>query len=707
VVLVAGWYEGRIPGADAALLLLVSVAGAVVSGGAGVLAVLAGPGPAIAVPLAVGCALGLGVQRGWSALHERQQRLRHLHDLSDALLATPESGDVVGLVLGCSLEVVAAGYAEANLVAGDGDTAQSWVLRAGGAVRGPVVSLEPDVEAMLPPDADHAVLTGRTSVEKALLSARGVAEAIVVPLRGPHGRVGTLFVGDRAASLGGTVALAASGSADARLLETVANHASVALRHSGLVRRLHDEARLDDLTGLPNRLRLRELLDVAARACAAGGPPCVTMVLDFDGFKAVNDTLGHPAGDELLRVLAGRLAVAAGDDAMVARLGGDEFAILSTCCSTPEQAGELADRLLDVFSEPAHVAGARLRLGGSLGVAIGPQHGVTSSDLMRNADIAMYAAKAAGGGRRTFEQELVELTADGLTLATDLRDAIDRDEIAVVVQPVIELATDRLHSVEVLARWQHPELGEVPPAQFFAAAERSGQLGALSACILDRALALARRWAEGGRRVRVAVNLASRSLAEPSLPEQVGAALARHGVAADLLSLEITERGMIADPSNTTVVLDRLRAMGVHLSVDDFGTGYSSLTYLSRLPVDQMKIDQSFVSQLDGSARDRAIVRSMIDLGRNLGLEVVAEGVMTASVRRALAELGCQLGQGYLFARPLDPAALPDYLAGLEAEVGAPATVSSTAARSRRPDRPDLPRVGAQRHPSEHSSVQV
>jgi diguanylate cyclase (GGDEF)-like protein len=402
-------------------------------------------------------------------------------------------------------------------------------------------------------------------------------------------------------------------------------------------------------------------------------------VLDFDGFKAINDTLGHQAGDELLRVLSGRLADAAGSDATVARLGGDEFAVLSTRYADAGRAVQLARRLLSVFETPVTVAGARLRLGGSLGLALGPEHGGSGSDLLRNADIAMYVAKGAGGGLRMYSADQVELTASGLTLASDLRDAIDQQQISVAVQPLVELATGALHSAEVLARWHHPELGEVPPEQFFAAAERSGQVQALSACVLDRALELSRQWRSLGLQVRVAVNLATRWLADPSLPDQVGGALARHGVAAGMLCLEITERGVIADPKHTTQTLSRLRAMGVHLSVDDFGTGYSSLTYLSRLPVDQMKIDKSFIADLDANHRDRAIVRSMIDLGRNLDLEVVAEGVMTTASRDVLQELGCRLGQGYLIARPLSPRELPDYLRGHAAAVPAGVPVPSPA----------------------------
>jgi predicted signal transduction protein with EAL and GGDEF domain len=303
-----------------------------------------------------------------------------------------------------------------------------------------------------------------------------------------------------------------------------------------------------------------------------------------------------------------------------------------------------------------------LRLGGSLGIALGPVHGRTGAELMRHADIAMYAAKAAGGGWRTFSPELDETDAATLTLASDLRDALTRDEIDVAVQPIVELATGRVHSVEVLARWEHAHLGPVRPADLFAAAEQSGQVPALSGRILDRALALCADWHERGSPVRVAVNLAPRWLADGGLPEHVATALAARNLPADLLCLEITEPSVIADPRRAVATLVRLREMGVHLSVDDFGTGYSSLTYLSRLPVDQLKIDKSFVVRLDASARDLAVVRSIVDLGRNLGLEVVAEGVSNGGVGPLLLEMGCTLAQGYHFSRPISPDAVPAYL---------------------------------------------
>jgi diguanylate cyclase (GGDEF)-like protein len=535
---------------------------------------------------------------------------------------------------------------------------QRWSLRAGGEVEGPV-----DVDQPAP--AAARLVRPDDAAARALLDARGLAEAVVVPLRVDDRAAGHLLVGDRTGA-------ARFVPGDVRLLETVANHGAVALRNGRLIQRLHTEARCDELTGLPNRLSLRELLDAAAAAAAGGGAPCAVMVLDFDGFKSVNDTLGHPAGDELLRVLAQRLVGQAGTDAVVARLGGDEFAVLSTRCTTADAAHELAVRLLRAFDEPVAVAGTRLRLGGSLGIALGPLHGLAGADLLRHADMAMYAAKAASGGARLFTADLVGTGADALSLASDLRDALAEGAVEVAVQPLVELRTGALHSVEVLARWTHPELGDVPPEVLFQAADRSGQTLALSVVILDRALELCRTWRAEGLDVRVAVNLAPRWLTDARLPAHVAAALERHDVPPDLLCLELREASVIADPRRAVDTLNQLRSAGVHLAVDDFGTGYSSLTYLTRLPVDQLKIDGSFVARLRDSPQDRTITQMIIHLGRTLGLEVVAEGVSDEDARDHLLELGCVLGQGYLVAPPLDPALLPAFARASRAPVPGP-----------------------------------
>ncbi len=647
LVLVIGWYVGPRPPREVLLELAFSAVVPMTVSLVGLATVYALISGAAVYPLALtGIAAMLGY-RAFAALSDRHASLERLYLLSDALALAPGSDGVVASVLTQSADLMRAGYSEIALTGFRTGTPVRWLLRHGDPLTGPE---ETGTALMLafPPTLVQLV-TGVTAAEKAFLTDRGLTEALIVPLRVDGEVAGYLMVADRPPE---ERPLALT---DGRLLETVANHAVVALRNGRLLERLHFEARHDELTGLPNRLDLRDQLDDLAIGAARGGKPLSVMVLDFDGFKSINDTLGHQAGDELLRILAFRFRANAGDDAMVARMGGDEFAILSTTCSDAESAMSLASRVLAAFDEPVAVSGApRLRLGGSLGIALGPLHGLTGSDLLRNADIAMYAAKAATGGARMFTQDLVEVTASAMTLASDLRDAVSRQDIGVVLQPLVRLDTGAIHSVEVLARWTHPELGKIPPETFFAAAERCGQITVLSTRILNLALTWCHGWHQQGYPVRVAVNLAPRWLADSSLSEQIAEALDRHSVPARSLCLEITESSVIADPRRAIRTLEQLRAMGVHLSVDDFGTGYSSLTYLSSLPVDQMKIDKSFVWRLLDSDRDRAIVRSIIDLGRNLELEVVAEGITDAATLRILVEMGCSLGQGYLFSRPVD-----------------------------------------------------
>ncbi len=630
----------------------------IVGAGGVVVALAAGAGGAL-VPLAVvGIALWAGY-RAFAVLLDRHSSLERLYTLSEELAsATQESGGVTAALLARSADLMRCDVAVLVLRTGPGQ-ARSWTVTAGadGVVEQPE---DPARTAAWSRLGRSAVLRGRDEAERALLTRLGLSEALVVPVTVDAGIDGVLLAGARPGPRGRFTA------EDGRLLEIVANHGSVALRTSHLLTRLHADANTDELTGLPNRKALRRALDAAASRAAEKGPGCAAMVLDFDGFKAVNDTLGHQAGDELLRVIAARLVEAAGADAVVARLGGDEFACLSTTCGTATRAAELAERLLTAFDAPVDVGGSRLRVGGSLGVALGPWDGDTGSELLRNADIAMYAAKrGAGASYRIYTAELDDGSAELLTLSGDLRDALARDDIAVVLQPIVDLETGRVHSLEALARWTHHELGPVSPETFFLAAERSGLITALSGRILDEALRLAHAWHAAGTPVRVAVNLAPRWLADPSLPEQIGRALAHHGVAPSLLCLEITEGSVIKDPQRAISTLERLRALGVHLAVDDFGTGYSSLTYLTRLPVDQLKIDKSFVQRIEEGHRDRVIVRSILDLARNLGIEAVAEGVTDAGTHRALQEMGCRLGQGYLWARPMAPDDVPAVLRDL------------------------------------------
>ena len=672
-VLVRTWSEGMIPRLEIARTGLYSVSGAALVGLIGVVPVLAFSRGEAALPVAVLGAIVLIGYRAFVALADRHARLEQLYQLSDALAEAPGSADVVRSVLRQSADLFHAGYAEMMLTgSGPGIGAQLWSLRHGESVYGSVEAGAHHLTLSFPP-REPRVVRGATVAEVEFLAARGLAEAIIVPLKIDGPIAGHLLIADQLGEERGFL------PGNVRLLETVANHASIALRNGRLIERLHFEARHDELTGLPNRLNFRALLDEAA-AAARNGVPCAVMVLDFNGFKAINDSLGHQAGDELLRVLSGRFREALGTSATVARLGGDEFAVLSASAD-PRAAEALAERLLAAFDDPVSLAGTRLRVSGSLGIALGPEHGTTGADLLRKADVAMYVAKSKADGWRMYSSDMTIQSPEFLTLASDLRDAVRADEIGIVVQPLVDLDTGAVHSFEALARWHHPMLGEIGPEEFFAAAERSDQVGALSKRILDRALAACRVWMDAGYPLRVAVNLAPRWLTDPSLPDLIGRALALHQIPADMLCLEITESSVIAEPRLAGEVLSRLREMGVHLSVDDFGTGYSSLTYLSRLPVDQMKIHQSFVERMYDSPRDRAEFQSIIDLGRNLGLEVVAEGVADPGTRRALQEMGCQLAQGYLFTPPVaigdvprlirrmgmvDPASSSRSVAGLE-----------------------------------------
>jgi diguanylate cyclase (GGDEF)-like protein len=653
---VRAWYEGAIKKLVIVWEMIFAALTAGLIGLVGVVPVLAFSRGEAAIPVALLGAIVLLGYRAFSTLSERHARLERLYELSDALAGAPGSADVVRSVLAQSADLLQAGYAEVMLT-GTGTGAHLWSQRQGERVYGPVEAGAHHLTLPFPSETLRLV-RGDGQAEIDFLAARGVTEAILVPLRIDGPIAGHLMVADRR----GEARRFAQG--DVRLLETVANHGSVALRNGRLIEQLHFEARHDELTGLPNRLNFRTLLDEAAEA-ARRGVPCAVMVLDFNGFKAINDSLGHQAGDELLRVLSARFRDTVGAGTTVARLGGDEFAIL-TDSADADAAQEVAQLILAAFEVPVPVAGTRLRVGGSLGIALGPWHGTTGADLLRKADVAMYVAKSAAGGWRLYSPDMLIQAPETFTLATDLRDAVQADEIEIVVHPLVELDSGKVHSFEALARWQHPTQGEISPQDFFAAAEQSGQVAALSERILDRALAACRLWMEAGYPLRVAVNLAPRWLADPSLPDQIAAALIRHGVPADRLCLELTESSAMDEPRRAGEVLTRLRGMGVHLSMDDFGTGYSSLNFLSRLPIDQMKIDQSFVAQMYNSARDRAVVQSIIDLGRNLGLEVVAEGVTDPDTCRALREMGCDLAQGYVFTAPVSV----DEVAQLVSRVG-------------------------------------
>jgi len=631
-----------------------------VSGALGYLVVSTSAGGDAAVPIGVAGGVAALAYRAFVELSDRHVRLQRLYELSDALAAASSLSEVAGQLVLRSRQLMGARFSEVMLTGLDRDARTVWSWSEENGLTGPKDCAWAALPQGVLPAGPSAVLRPATHENRAVLRARRLDAAVVVPLRVDGAVAGHLLVGRRETQDG------RFSPGQARLLEAVANHGSVALRNGRLIDQLHFEARHDALTGLPNRSSFHTLLQAAARGAARGGPACAVMMLDLDGFKAINDTLGHQAGDDLLQEVSRRLSRAAGDDATVARLGGDEFAVVTTRCGDHRRAADLGRRLLASLEAPVVVGENRLRVGGSLGISLGPVQGRSGADLMRNADVAMYAAKRGAGGLRLFSEELVETSSQSLTLAGDLRDALQGEEITAAVQPIVDLRTGSVHSVEVFPRWEHPRTGEVPLETLFDTAARSGQVPELSVRVLDMALALCGEWRRAGVPLRVAVNLTDRCLSDPSAPRWVTEALERHDVPPELLCLEITEKGVNTDSKQVNLNLEQFRQMGVRLAVDDFGTGYSSLVHVSRLPVNQLKIDRQFVRRLHGNARERAVVRSILDLGRNLELEVVAQDVPDNSTRELLVSMGCRLAQGEVFTRATEPRTL-EVLLGLRA----------------------------------------
>jgi diguanylate cyclase (GGDEF)-like protein/PAS domain S-box-containing protein len=425
---------------------------------------------------------------------------------------------------------------------------------------------------------------------------------------------------------------------------------------------LRHQALYDGLTGLPNRMLFHDRVKHALTEARRDNQKLALLMLDLDRFKEINDTLGHAAGDEVLREVAWRLSrVTRGSDS-IARLGGDEFSILLRNASESD-AAVVVSRVSSCLEEPIIVQDLPLRVDASIGLAAFPRDGGDADLLIQHADVAMYAAKAANGGFAVYESSADPHTPDRLALIGELRDALEREELVLYYQPQLTLSTGSVMAVEALIRWQHPQRGLVPPDEFIPLVQETGLIKPLTHYVLDRALRQCRSWTELGRPMKVAVNLAMRNLIDADLPSDVADLLELNGVSADHLVLEITESAVISDPLRTEAVLARLAKMGVRLSVDDFGTGYSSLTYLTRLPIDEIKIDRSFVTNMNSSPDKEVIVRSTIDLARNLGKQVVAEGVETAIVLQRLEELGCHQVQGYYVSKPLPAENLDTWLA--------------------------------------------
>jgi diguanylate cyclase (GGDEF)-like protein/PAS domain S-box-containing protein len=455
-----------------------------------------------------------------------------------------------------------------------------------------------------------------------------------------------------------------------QLMRIFASRASAELERRNQLDTLEHRANHDSLTGLQNRGALEKKIDTAIGRSAAGACSAL-LLLDLDRFKEINDTLGHSVGDVLLVKIAQRLAgendLATHYRGQVARLGGDEFAIWLENIGGSQIADEVASRTLSAITAPFDIEGYRLEVGGSIGVALHPQHGKSASDLLRCADIAMYVAKRQGNGSVLYNPSADPYSPKRLTLMSQLGAAVRSGQLEVHYQPRMNMLTNGPSGFEALVRWRHPELGLLAPSQFIPLAELSDVIRPLTYWVLDEALGRLRAWSHTGRALRMAVNLSARLLMDEACPEQVQRLLEKHGIDPQLLELEITESAIIADPERASHMLKRIHEMGVTISIDDFGTGYSSLSHLKRLPLNALKIDVSFVTHMLTNEQDAVIVESTIALAHNLGLSVVAEGIEDAATDARLRALGCDEGQGYLYARPMPVADTTAWLATLEA----------------------------------------
>jgi diguanylate cyclase (GGDEF)-like protein len=416
------------------------------------------------------------------------------------------------------------------------------------------------------------------------------------------------------------------------------------------------EARHDALTGLPNRFYFTDR--VGHMIATAPEEPFTVMVLDLDRFKEVNDTLGHQIGDDLLTLVGARFRASLEPDAVVARLGGDEFAVIAPM----DAVSEVTDELRRGFEQPFICEGLHFDIDASIGSARYPDDGSTVDDLLKAADVAMYVAKEQGRGFAVYDAALDRNDARRLKLLGELRAAIDHGELLVFFQPEVETATRRVVGAEALVRWDHPELGLLPPGEFIPLAEPTSLIGTLTEHVLRVALRECARWRGAGHDLWVAVNIAVRSLYEDGFVDQVARLLRETGAEGQHLVLEVTESMMVTDPARAEAVLARLHDLGIRIAVDDFGTGYSSLAYLKRLSVDALKIDKSFVANVARDDDDLVIVRSTVDLARSLGLLSVSEGVESADVLRVLESLHCDLVQGFHLCPPLPTAQLHTWL---------------------------------------------
>jgi diguanylate cyclase (GGDEF)-like protein len=440
----------------------------------------------------------------------------------------------------------------------------------------------------------------------------------------------------------------------------------VALREA--YARLNDLVTSDPLTGLPNRVLADDRLHLSVTLAQRDARPIAVLFVDLDRFKLINDTLGHPVGDDVLQQVAGRLREAIRESDTVARIGGDEFLVILHAIANPVDAERVAQSILDAMSGGFQLAGHEVYLGASIGIAVYPEHGATAEELVSHADLAMYRAKADGGNSsRLYASIMSEQSRERLLIAGDLRRALDRRELVVHYQPQIDIDSGMVVAAEALVRWQHPHRGLVPPGMFLDVAEEDGAIIEIDRWVLRTACEQTRQWEEAGHFLpMVAVNLSARTMQHGDVASMVADALAFSRLTPERLELEVSEHVVAAEDPNIDGTLASLKALGVQLAIDDFGVGYSSLGHIKRFPIDAIKLDRSFVVDVTGKPgpADVAVLRAVVAMAADLDLRCIAEGVETIAQRRMLKFLQCHLVQGFLYSRAVPADEFVNRLAG-------------------------------------------
>jgi diguanylate cyclase (GGDEF)-like protein len=622
--------------------------------------------------------------RGYAVQSQRYTNLQKLYDLTRKLARSPDLTDSMRVTLQEARELVRASESELLLFQGVDDVGPAVLVRLTGDGELQMVADDdggPDMVRDAVVATGHGVVIARTTNderERAYLDDHHLLDLVVVPVFRGGAIVGTLAAHNRLGDV------SSFDEEDAKVFATLAHHVGTAVENARLIERLRTEvsqkeyqALHDTLTGLGNRDLFLARANEALRESRAGGWSVGVMLMDLNRFKDVNDTLGHHHGDLLLKEVAQRIGTVLPEPGMIARLGGDEFVALLPQLRSDEQARETASRIHKALEQPFLVDQVQLAVSAAIGIAIAPAHGREVSTLLQHADIAMYNAKDSGdAGIEIYDPDQNRHSTRRLALAGELQTAIADGGLEVFYQPKADLRTGRLTGVEALLRWQHPQHGPIPPDEFVPLAQGTGQMRAMTTLVLDHSLRQARAWLDQGIDLPVSVNVSTSSLMDPEFAVLVEAMCAERHVDPSALVLEVTETEMMADPVRTVSMLERLAALGIEISVDDFGTGYSSLSYLQRLPVQEMKVDKSFVLDMTSSDANTKIVRSIVDLGHNLGLRVVAEGVEDRVTWDALASLRCDIAQGYYLSRPLPGAQLTPWLQAHATPVSDPAAVA-------------------------------